>query len=124
MNDSQQRLVPVGEPSRSSKTRQEDLLVQSGVEVDRGFRGGFKTHRFVALTEIPLAMVFDVHTLETLSVYDYETDAQIGTSYPNFDFARNMGFTYMAKIGISSEYRFHSLTGNKQNLLATVPTKH
>jgi beta,beta-carotene 9',10'-dioxygenase len=79
--------------------------------------------RFVALTEIPLAMVFDVHTLETLDVYDYETDAQIGTAHPHFDFARNMGFTYMAKIGISSEYRFHSLTENKLNLLATVPTK-
>jgi beta,beta-carotene 9',10'-dioxygenase len=77
----------------------------------------------VALTEIPLAMVFDVQTLETLDVYDYETDAQIGTAHPHFDFARNMGFTYMAKIGISSEYRFHSLTGNKLNLLATVPTK-
>jgi beta,beta-carotene 9',10'-dioxygenase len=79
--------------------------------------------RFVALTEIPVAMVFDVHTLETLDVYDYETDAQIGTAHPHFDFARNMGFTYMAKIGISSEYRFHSLIGNKLNLLATVPTK-
>jgi beta,beta-carotene 9',10'-dioxygenase len=79
--------------------------------------------QFVALTEIPLAMVFDVHTLETLSIYDYETDAQIGTAHPHFDFARNTGFTYMAKIGRSSEYRFHRLTGNKLNLLATVPTK-
>jgi beta,beta-carotene 9',10'-dioxygenase len=241
MNSSQQRLSPFGEPDRSSKTRQEGLLVQSGVEVNQGFRGGFKTQgneieieelavegyipewlvgslirntpaqyeigersyrhwfdglamlhsfafeqgrvsyrnrfiqskgyhennetgeinflefatdpcqtllhrlltifqkpdfsnntnvnvarygdRFVALTEIPLAMVFDVHTLETLDVYDYETDAQIGTAHPHFDFARNMGFTYMAKIGRSSEYRFHSLIGNKLNLLATVPTK-
>jgi beta,beta-carotene 9',10'-dioxygenase len=79
--------------------------------------------QFVALTEIPLAMTFDVHTLETLSVYDYETDAQIGTAHPHFDFVRNMGFTYMAKIGRSSEYRFYNLNDNKMDLLATVPTK-
>jgi beta,beta-carotene 9',10'-dioxygenase len=79
--------------------------------------------QFVALTEIPLAMVFDVNTLETLGVYDYETDAQIGTAHPHFDFARNMGFTYMAKIGRSSEYRFYNLNGDKLSLLATVPTK-
>jgi beta,beta-carotene 9',10'-dioxygenase len=79
--------------------------------------------QFVALTEIPLAMVFDPHTLETIGVYDYETDAQIGTAHPHFDFARNMGFTYMAKIGRSSEYRFYNLNGYKLDLLATVPTK-
>jgi beta,beta-carotene 9',10'-dioxygenase len=79
--------------------------------------------QFVALTEIPLAMVFDVNTLETLGVYDYETDTQIGTAHPHFDFVRNMGFTYMAKIGRSSEYRFYNLNGDKLSLLATVPTK-
>jgi beta,beta-carotene 9',10'-dioxygenase len=79
--------------------------------------------RFVALTETPLAMVFDLHTLETLGVYDYETDVQIGTAHPHFDFARNMGIVYTAKIGRSSEYRFYNLNGNKLDLLATMPTK-
>ncbi len=80
--------------------------------------------RYVALTETPLAMVFDRHTLETLGTYDYEkTDAQLSTAHPQFDFARNMGITYAAKIGLSSEYRFYNLNGTKLDLLATVPTK-
>ena len=80
--------------------------------------------RFVALTETPLAMVFDRHTLETLGVYDYDqTDAQLSTAHPQFDFARNLGITYAAKIGVSSEYRFYNLNGTKLDLLATVPTK-
>lgn len=80
--------------------------------------------RFVALTETPLAMVFDRHTLETLGVYDYEkTDVQLSTAHPQFDFARNMGITYAAKIGIPSKYRFYNLNGTKLDLLATVPTQ-
>lgn len=80
--------------------------------------------RYVALTETPLAMVFDLHTLETLGVYDYDqTDAQISTAHPHFDFARNMGVTYAAKIGISSEYRFYNLNGTKLDLLTAVPTQ-
>jgi beta,beta-carotene 9',10'-dioxygenase len=80
--------------------------------------------RYVALTETPLAMVFDRHSLETIGVYDYEkTDAQLSTAHPQFDFARNMGITYAAKIGMSSEYRFYNLNGKKLNLLATIPTK-
>jgi beta,beta-carotene 9',10'-dioxygenase len=80
--------------------------------------------RYVALTETPLAMIFDRHTLETLGTYDYDkTDAQLSTAHPQFDFARNMGFTYAAKIGIPSEYRFYNLNGKKLDLLATIPTK-
>ena len=80
--------------------------------------------RFLALTETPLATVFDPHTLETLGVCDYDqTDAQLSTAHPHFDFARNMGITYAAKIGISSEYRFYNLNGTKLDLLATVPTQ-
>jgi beta,beta-carotene 9',10'-dioxygenase len=80
--------------------------------------------RYVALTETPLAMVFDRHTLETVGMYDYDqTDAQLSTAHPQFDFARNIGITYAAKIGIPSEYRFYNLNGAKLNLLATVPTQ-
>jgi beta,beta-carotene 9',10'-dioxygenase len=80
--------------------------------------------RYVALTETPLAMVFDRHTLETIGDYDYDkTDAQLSTAHPHFDVARKMGFTYAAKIGLSSEYRFYNLNGTKLDLLATIPTK-
>lgn len=80
--------------------------------------------QFVALTETPLAMVFDRHTLETIGTYDYDrTDAQLSTAHPQFDFARKMGITYAAKIGLSSEYRFYNLNGTKLELLATIPTK-
>jgi beta,beta-carotene 9',10'-dioxygenase len=80
--------------------------------------------RFVALTETPLAMVFDRHTLETIGTYDYDkTDAQLSTAHPHFDFVRKLGITYGAKIGLSSEYRFYNLNGTKLDLLATVPTK-
>jgi beta,beta-carotene 9',10'-dioxygenase len=80
--------------------------------------------QFVALTETPLAMVFERQTLETIGTYDYDqTDAQLSTAHPQFDFARKMGVTYAAKIGTSSEYRFYNLNGTKLDLLATIPTK-
>jgi beta,beta-carotene 9',10'-dioxygenase len=79
---------------------------------------------FVALTETPLAMVFDYQTLETLGVYDYDkTDAQISTAHPHFDFASNKAISYAAKIGMSSEYRFYSVNGKKIDLLAAVPAQ-
>jgi beta,beta-carotene 9',10'-dioxygenase len=79
--------------------------------------------RYVALTETPLAMVFDLHTLETIGVDDYKIDGQISTAHPHFDFARNLGITYAAKIGKSIEYKFYNLNGNKLSLLATISTK-
>jgi beta,beta-carotene 9',10'-dioxygenase len=46
---------------------------------------------FVALTETPLAMVFDRHTLETLGTFDYDkTDAQLSTAHPQFDVTRRI----------------------------------
>jgi beta,beta-carotene 9',10'-dioxygenase len=80
--------------------------------------------QFVALTESPPAMFFDLHTLETLGVYDYDqTDAQISTAHPHFDSVRNATITYAAKIGRSSEYRFYNLNGKKLDLLAAIPTR-
>jgi beta,beta-carotene 9',10'-dioxygenase len=62
--------------------------------------------QFVALTENHCQGCFGRHTLETIGTYDYEqTDAQLSTAHPQFDFARNLGITYAAKIGKSSEFR-------------------
>ena len=93
-----------------------------------GGNGNVNVSRFgdeyVALTETPLAMTFDPQTLETLGVYNYEeTDAQLSTAHPHFDFQSKLGITYAAKIGLSNEYRFYNMNGGKLDLLAAVPAK-
>jgi beta,beta-carotene 9',10'-dioxygenase len=117
--------------SEFGTNRHQSLLSRLSTAFEKPLLGGNTNvnvarfgEQFVALTETPLAMVFDRHSLETLGTYDYEkTDAQLSTAHPHFDFARNMSITYAAKIGLSSEYRFYNLNGTKLDLLATVPTK-
>lgn len=78
-------------------------------------------NEFVALTETPLALVFDPHTLDTLGVYDYDhTDAQISTAHPHFDRQQQIGISYAAKLGRTNEYRFYGLRGKQLNLLSAV----
>ena len=78
---------------------------------------------FVALTEVPLALIFDPRTLDTLGVYDYaQTDAQISTAHPHADPLHDRSISYAAKLGRSNEYRFYGVRGRQLDLLSTIDT--
>lgn len=50
------------------------------------------------MTETPMAIEFDPHTLKTLGVFDYGGDAMSGaitTAHPHFDFGRSLVINHM-----------------------------
>ncbi|MCU0480040.1 MAG: carotenoid oxygenase family protein [Anaerolineae bacterium] len=80
---------------------------------------------FIAMTEFPLAVRFDPHTLETLGVLDYDekVNAQLATAHPHYDFARRVGINHMTRIGRKMNYDLYALTSKKRTKLASVTVK-
>jgi carotenoid cleavage dioxygenase-like enzyme len=62
--------------------------------------------RFIAMTETPLPVQFDPHTLEAAGVRPYKTPGQLTTAHPHMDRASGGMLNYAAKLGARSSYRF------------------
>src|ERR1700730_6405249 len=62
--------------------------------------------RFIAMTETPLPVQFDPHTLESAGVRPYEAPGQLTTAHPHMDRASGGMLNYAAKLGARSSYRF------------------
>jgi beta,beta-carotene 9',10'-dioxygenase len=62
--------------------------------------------RFIAMTETPLPVQFDPHTLETAEVRPYTAPGQLSTAHPHMDRASKGMINYAAKLGPRSSYRF------------------
>jgi carotenoid cleavage dioxygenase-like enzyme len=62
--------------------------------------------RFIAMTETPLAVQFDPHTLRAADVRPYEVPGQLSTAHPHSDRATGSMLNYAAKLGPRSSYRF------------------
>jgi beta,beta-carotene 9',10'-dioxygenase len=65
--------------------------------------------RFIAMTETPLPVQFDPHTLESAGVHPYEAPGQLSTAHPHLDRASGGMLNYAAKLGPRSSYRFFTL---------------
>jgi beta,beta-carotene 9',10'-dioxygenase len=65
--------------------------------------------RFVAMTETPLPVQFDEHTLETADVRPFAAPGQLTTAHPHLDRASGGMLNYAAKLGARSSYRFFAL---------------
>jgi beta,beta-carotene 9',10'-dioxygenase len=65
--------------------------------------------RFVALTETPLPVQFDPHTLKAAGVRPFKTPGQLTTAHPHLDRASGGMLNYAAKLGARSSYRFFAL---------------
>ncbi len=80
--------------------------------------------RYIAVTEIPLAVQFDPQTLTTLGVSDYPGDVaegQITTAHPHFDAQRGIGLTHTIHVGPKTTYNFYELHGNRPALIGKLP---
>jgi carotenoid cleavage dioxygenase-like enzyme len=85
---------------------------------------------FIAMTETPMAVEFDLATLETLHTFRYEDgkdgtprlEGQVTTAHPHYDFGRKLGYNYLLKLGASCVYHVHSLDGKARRLVASIPT--
>ncbi|MGO9761904.1 MAG: carotenoid oxygenase family protein [Solirubrobacteraceae bacterium] len=86
--------------------------------------------RFVALTETPLPVQFDPHTLQTAGVRPFTAPGQLTTAHPHLDRTSGGMLNYTAKLGARSSYRFFALAplhGDEQHakprVVASLPVK-
>ena len=79
----------------------------------------------VAFTETRLPIRFDPSTLETLGVFEYQSDVrgQVSIAHPHLDFRRRCSYSYVLKFGRRSEYRIFRIAWdeNRQNVICTIP---
>ena len=82
--------------------------------------------RYVALTETPIPVEFDAHTLETAAVAPYRAPGQLSTAHPHMDRGSGGMLNYAAKLGGSSSYRFFLLEpgASEPRVLGGLPVKH
>lgn len=77
----------------------------------------------VAMTETPLPVVFDPHTLEAAGVA-YEPPGQLTTAHPHHDRERNELVNFAAQLGPRSQYRFYSQRSrSEQHRIAKLPVR-
>jgi beta,beta-carotene 9',10'-dioxygenase len=81
--------------------------------------------RFIAMTETPLPVQFDPHTLEAAGARPYEVPGQLSTAHPHSDRASGGMLNYAAKLGRTSSYRFFAVApeDSKPSVIASLPVK-
>ena len=81
--------------------------------------------RFIAMTETPLPVQFDPHTLKAAGVRPYEVPGQLSTAHPHGDRASGGMLNYAAKLGARSSYRFFEVgaKASKSRVITSLPVK-
>jgi len=81
--------------------------------------------KYIAMTEIPMAIEFDPKTLETIGVIDYNGDiaGQVTTAHPHYDHQRKVALNYLLKFGPTSHYQVFALDGKSRRLIASIPSQ-
>jgi carotenoid cleavage dioxygenase-like enzyme len=81
--------------------------------------------RFIAMTETPLPVQFDPHTLQTAGLRPYEVPGQLTTAHPHMDRANRGMLNYAAKLGRVSSYRFFAVDpdGGEPRAIGSIPVK-
>ena len=81
-------------------------------------------NHFVAMTETPLPVEFDLKTLKTVGVFSYDDkiDSGLTTAHPHYDYVQNMVVNYATKISRVSSYNVYNINdGTKsRNLIGSV----
>jgi beta,beta-carotene 9',10'-dioxygenase len=82
---------------------------------------------FVALTEVPLPVMFDAQTLETLGVFDFDDKiaGQVTTAHPHYDPHLHAGINYLAHLSAKSAYHVYAINAgdHQRQLLGSIPTE-
>ncbi|HEV2945106.1 MAG TPA: carotenoid oxygenase family protein [Solirubrobacteraceae bacterium] len=98
------------DPCRSLFKRVQTLFSGAGVLPDNANINVTKLgERFIAMTETPLPVQFDPHTLQAAGVRPYEVPGHLSTAHPHSDRASGGMLNYAAKLGPRSSYRFFAL---------------
>ncbi|HVA19877.1 MAG TPA: carotenoid oxygenase family protein [Solirubrobacteraceae bacterium] len=98
------------DPCRSLFKRVQTLFSGAGVLPDNANINVTKLgERFIAMTETPLPVQFDPHTLQAAGVRPYEVPGHLSTAHPHSDRESGGILNYAAKLGARSSYRFFAL---------------
>ncbi len=114
------------DPCRSLFKRVQSMFSSGGVLPDNANINVTKLgERFVAMTETPLPVQFDPHTLEAAGVRPYKVPGQLSTAHPHPDRASGGMLNYAAKLGARSSYRFFYVSPNerKPRTIGSLPVK-
>jgi carotenoid cleavage dioxygenase-like enzyme len=119
------------DPCRSLFKRVQTLFSGGGVLTDNANINVTRLgERFIAMTETPLPVQFDPHTLKAADVRPYRVPGQLSTAHPHADRATGSMLNYAAKLGRTSSYRFFevgpSATGErptKPRIIGSLPVK-
>ncbi len=80
---------------------------------------------FVALTETPLPIEFDIQTLQTIRTFAFQDNVKgdITTAHPHSDFQTKESFNYMTQFGRNSFYHIYSIPreSKTRSIVASVP---
>lgn len=83
--------------------------------------------RFVAMTETPLPVEFDLNTLKTVGVFSYDDKIESGltTAHPHYDFVQKQIVNYATKIARASNYNIYKITDgtNRRDLINSTPVE-
>jgi carotenoid cleavage dioxygenase-like enzyme len=81
--------------------------------------------RFIAMTETPMPVQFDPHTLDTVGVRPFAPPGQLTTAHPHLDRAGGAMLNYAAHLGPRSSYRFFRVTPDaaKPESIGSVPVR-
>lgn len=83
--------------------------------------------RFLALTETPMPVEFDSHTLDTLGVIEYDDSVagQHTTPHPHYDATTDSAVNSITHFGPRSSYVFYSIAGNLsgRSAIGSIPVK-
>lgn len=80
--------------------------------------------QFVALTEIPLPVVFDPETLATVGVFNYQDSLQQGqweSAHPLIDPLSDEIFNYFVRFGRKSSYVIWKMKNHERQIVAEIP---
>ena len=81
-------------------------------------------NHFVAMTETPLPVEFDLKTLKTVGVFSYDDKINSGltTAHPHYDYVQNRLVNYTTKISRVSSYNVYNMDDGTEsrNLIGSV----
>lgn len=82
--------------------------------------------RFIAMTESPMPVQFDPHTLDTAEVRPFATPGELTTAHPHLDRDGGAMLNYAASLGARSSYRFFRVPADSQEaeVIGSMPVRH
>ena len=108
------------DPCRSIFQRVMSFFVSSGSSHNTCVNLTKLADRFVALTETPMTIEFDLDTLETVGLlgYDNHIKGQFTTAHPHYDATQAAGINYVLNFSRKSSYNVYRIpAGSKEQVL-------